>query len=59
MKLLPESIVFYPNLWYIDHWSLWLDLKIIAQTVNKIVSKEGVDEDQNTTMTEFMSTLEK
>ncbi len=50
---------FQLDLWYIDHWSLWLDLKIIAQTVNKIVSKEGVDEDQNTTMTEFMGTLEK
>ena len=50
---------FQLDLWYIDHWSLWLDLKIIAQTVNKIVSKEGVDEDQNTTMTEFMGTLKK
>lgn len=50
---------FQLDLWYIDHWSLWLDLKIIAQTVSKIVSKEGVDEDQNTTMTEFMGTLEK
>ena len=50
---------FQLDLWYIDHWNLWLDLKIIAQTVNKIVSKEGVDEDQNTTMTEFMGTLKK
>jgi len=46
-------------LWYIDNWSLWLDIKIIAQTVFKIVSKEGIDEDQNTTMTEFMGTVEK
>ncbi len=50
---------FQLDLWYIDHWSLWLDLKIIAQTVNKIVSKEGVDEDQNTTLTEFMGTSQK
>ena len=50
---------FQLDLWYIDHWSLWLDLKIIVQTVNKIVSKEGVDEDQNTTMTEFMGTAQK
>ena len=47
------------DLWYIDHWSLWLDLKILAQTVGKIISKEGVDENQNTTMTEFMGTAEK
>ncbi|MEM7757791.1 MAG: sugar transferase [Cyanobacteria bacterium P01_A01_bin.40] len=45
---------FQLDLWYIDHWSLWLDLKILAQTVSKILTKEGVDEDQNTTMTEFM-----
>jgi len=50
---------FQLDLWYIDNWSLWLDIKIIAQTVFKIVSKEGVDEDQNTTMTEFMGTVEK
>ncbi|MEM9507967.1 MAG: sugar transferase [Cyanobacteria bacterium P01_E01_bin.35] len=47
---------FQLDLWYIDHWSLWLDLKILAQTVSKILTKEGVDEDQNTTMTEFMGT---
>ena len=44
------------DLWYIEHWSLWLDLKILVSTVFKIVSKEGVDEDQNTTSTEFMGT---
>ncbi|MEL6495746.1 MAG: sugar transferase [Cyanobacteria bacterium J06623_7] len=44
------------DLWYIDHWSLGLDLKILLATVNKIVSKEGVDEDKNTTSTEFMGT---
>ena len=47
------------DLWYIDHWSLGLDLKILLLTVVKIVSKEGVDEDQNTTSTEFMGTAPK
>lgn len=47
------------DLWYIDHWSLWLDLKILVQTVVKIVSKEGVDEDRNTTSTEFRGTDQK
>ncbi|MBW4535447.1 MAG: sugar transferase [Pleurocapsa minor HA4230-MV1] len=50
---------FQLDLWYIDHWSLWLDLKILLQTVIKIVSKEGIDEDQNTTSTEFMGTASK
>lgn len=47
---------FQLDLWYIDHWSLWLDLKILLQTVVKIISKEGIDEDQNTTSTEFRGT---
>ena len=50
---------FQLDLWYIDHWSLWLDLKILIQTVIKVVFKEGIDEDQNTTSTEFMGTVSK
>ena len=50
---------FQLDLWYIDHWSLWLDLKILLQTVTKILTKEGVDEDQNTTMTEFIGTAQQ
>ena len=44
------------DIWYIDHWSLWLDLKIMLKTFLKIVKKEGVDENQKSTMTEFMGT---
>jgi lipopolysaccharide/colanic/teichoic acid biosynthesis glycosyltransferase len=47
---------FQLDVWYIDHWNLWLDLKILIQTVVKIIAKEGIDEDQNTTSTEFMGT---
>lgn len=50
---------FQLDLWYIDHWSLWLDLKILVQTFVKIVVREGVDESKNTTSTEFMGTLKK
>ncbi|MDA1035848.1 MAG: sugar transferase [Chloroflexi bacterium] len=28
--------------WYIDHWSVWLDLKILALTPWKVITKEGV-----------------
>lgn len=28
--------------WYIDHWSVWLDLKVIFITPIKILSKEGI-----------------
>jgi hypothetical protein len=32
------------DVWYVDHCSLWLDLKIIALTVVKIVTREGVNQ---------------
>ncbi|MEN9520348.1 MAG: hypothetical protein RLZZ381_2936 [Cyanobacteriota bacterium] len=50
---------FQLDLWYIDHWSLWLDLKILLQTVIKVVFKEGIDEDRDITSTEFMGTVSK
>ncbi len=44
------------DLWYIDNWSLGLDIKIMFQTVAAIVSKKDVDEAENVSMTEFMGT---
>lgn len=28
--------------WYIDNWSLWLDLKILAMTPWKVITKQGI-----------------
>ena len=41
--------------WYVDHWSLWLDLKIILLTVIKVVRREGISEQNQATMSEFKS----
>jgi len=30
------------DVWYVDHWSLWLDLKILAMTLAKVLRREGV-----------------
>jgi exopolysaccharide biosynthesis polyprenyl glycosylphosphotransferase len=30
------------DIWYIEHWSLWLDLRIIARTPRALVDTEGV-----------------
>ncbi len=32
------------DVWYVDHQSLWLDLKIIARKLLIVVSREGVDQ---------------
>ena len=45
------------DLWYIDNWSLWLDLKILFMTVAAIVSKKDIDEAEDVSMTEFMGTV--
>lgn len=40
--------------WYIDHCSLWLDLKILCLTVVKSVRREGIIAKGHTTMPKFM-----
>jgi lipopolysaccharide/colanic/teichoic acid biosynthesis glycosyltransferase len=30
------------DVWYVDHWSLWLDLKILAMTVAQVVARRDV-----------------
>jgi lipopolysaccharide/colanic/teichoic acid biosynthesis glycosyltransferase len=30
------------DLWYVDHWSLWLDLKILAMTARLLVTGRGL-----------------
>jgi sugar transferase EpsL len=42
------------DVWYVDHQSLGLDLKIVAITVWKILKREGIDPPGRATMEEFM-----
>ncbi len=44
------------DVWYVDHVSLWLDLKIIALTVWKILKREGISQPGHATMEEFRGT---
>jgi lipopolysaccharide/colanic/teichoic acid biosynthesis glycosyltransferase len=41
------------DVWYVDHWSLWLDVKILWLTVFKVVRGEGVSRQGHATMPEF------
>jgi lipopolysaccharide/colanic/teichoic acid biosynthesis glycosyltransferase len=34
---------FAHDLWYVDHWSLALDAKILARTVAVVLAREGID----------------
>lgn len=42
------------DVWYVDHLSFRLDLKIIAMTVWRILKREGISEPGQATMQEFM-----
>lgn len=42
------------DVWYVDHCSLWLDVKIILLTVWKVIRREGISEQGQATMSEFV-----
>ena len=44
------------DVWYVDHWSLWLDVKILALTLWKVLKREGISQAGHATMEEFMGT---
>lgn len=41
------------DVWYVDHCSLWLDLKIIFMTVRKVFIREGISQEGQATMEAF------
>jgi sugar transferase EpsL len=30
------------DVWYVDHWSFWLDAKILATTLLRVVRRQGI-----------------
>ncbi|MGH8568075.1 MAG: sugar transferase [Gammaproteobacteria bacterium] len=45
---------FQYDVWYVDHQSLSLDLRILARTVRKVLKREGISAEDHATMPEFM-----
>jgi sugar transferase EpsL len=41
------------DVWYVDHQSLSVDLKIIALTILKIIKREGISQPGQATADEF------
>ena len=45
---------FARDVWYVEHWSLRLDLKILWRTVPAVLGRQGISQAGHPTMPEFM-----
>ena len=41
------------DVWYVDHYSFWLDIKILWLTVRKVLMREGISAEGEATMPKF------
>ena len=41
------------DVWYVDNWSLWLDIKIFFLTFWKVLKREGINQSESVTMEYF------
>ncbi|MDR3575519.1 MAG: sugar transferase [Anaerolineaceae bacterium] len=48
---------FRMDVWYVDHWSLQLDIKILAVTLWKVFKREGISQPGQATAEEFRGTF--
>jgi sugar transferase EpsL len=44
------------DVWYVDHWSLGLDFKILCQTLWQVLARSEINAQGHATMTEFTGT---
>lgn len=44
------------DIYYVDHLSLWLDIKIIWLTIKKVIVRDGINSETNATMEDFCGT---
>ncbi|NOY98037.1 MAG: sugar transferase [Chloroflexi bacterium] len=52
----PEK--FRLDVWYVDHWSFWLDIKILWLTIWKVFKREGISQTGEATTAYFMGNEE-
>ena len=42
------------DVWYVDHWSVWLDVRILWMTIDKVWRREAISAPGEATMSEFL-----
>jgi lipopolysaccharide/colanic/teichoic acid biosynthesis glycosyltransferase len=45
---------FQHDVWYADNWNFWIDLKVVAKTIQKVFSQEGISKSGHATVPEFI-----
>jgi lipopolysaccharide/colanic/teichoic acid biosynthesis glycosyltransferase len=53
-NLLSWEEKFKLDVWYVDHWSLFLDLKILCKTLKMVLIREGVVPEGRSVLQDFM-----
>jgi lipopolysaccharide/colanic/teichoic acid biosynthesis glycosyltransferase len=47
------------DVWYVDHWSLGLDVRILLMTLGKVLKREGISQPGHATAEEFMGSKDR
>ncbi|MEA3420587.1 MAG: sugar transferase [Acidobacteriota bacterium] len=42
------------DVWYVDNWSVWLDVRIILMTIRNVLLRKGINQKGEATMEEFL-----
>lgn len=50
---------FEMDVWYVQHISFWVDLKILLDTVGSVLKREGISSETSVTMEEFKGSLKQ
>ena len=56
-NLIDWDTKFKLDVWYVDHLSFWLDIKILWLTFLKVIKREGINAGENITMKPFTGNL--
>jgi lipopolysaccharide/colanic/teichoic acid biosynthesis glycosyltransferase len=46
------------DVWYVDNWSLWIDIKILWLTILKVLRRSGISAAEHASMPKFTGSLE-
>ena len=44
---------FEMDIWYVDNWSVWLDIKILFKTILTVIKRDGINQSESITMEYF------